>query len=376
MALLATADPAVADPITRIWLTHQTSDPSAIVVNWETDAPGPSRVEFGPSESLGSVAEYAESASLHHVEIPFPQEGTHYYRVATGDLQSAIHPVKAYAGDALRVAAAANWYLRPGLDALRADDPHLLLACGDLVPHVIAPDEAGDTGYTAPFSSLIEGYPELFARIPFLPAPGNHDRQIRLRDDTSGNPIYDVEATAFRRFFPLPEDGRRYFFDVPAFGVRFIALDLSHIPDMGTRFQSCQAIDRASPQFRWYRNLMRGRSQRFVVPYYNEQHNAVRHIDRGAWETLLRQGSAALSGFGSFAERAEAKGLPYFNTALKTGDDLRDPQASKFYAATANYVLMTFPKEGDTMTVELKGLDGAVLDRSAWPGRPKPGNRR
>jgi hypothetical protein len=28
------------------------------------------------------------------------------------------------------------------------------------------------------------------------------------------------------------------------------------------------------------------------------------------------------------------------------------------------------------MTVELKKTDGTVLDRSEWPGRPKPGNRQ
>lgn len=376
LCLSAATRPAHAADITRLWLTHNTGDPSALVVNWETDAPGPSRVDYGPTEALGESVERADPVQLHHVSIPFPAEGVLYYRVTTGDAQSAVFPVKSYSGDTLRIAAAANWYLWPSLDAVLADDPHLLLSCGDKVIDVASLESPGAPGYTAPFSRLVGLYPDLFARTPFLPALGNHDRQIRYLEDENESPLYDLEATAFRAFFPLPGDGRYYQFDIPAFGVGLIALDLSHIRDVGTPRQSCLPLDRASEQFRWYRDAIRNRHQRFLITYYNESNANVRSAAGGAWETAIRQGSAALSGFGSFAERAEVKGFPYFNAGLKSGDDYRDRAGSKFFSPDPSYILIEIPREGERMTVKLKGLDGATLDQSEWPGRVKPGNRR
>ena len=43
---LTACQPASAE-ITRVWLTHRTTDPSKIVVNWETAAPGNSVVRYG-----------------------------------------------------------------------------------------------------------------------------------------------------------------------------------------------------------------------------------------------------------------------------------------------------------------------------------------
>lgn len=367
---------ASATPITRIWLTHPTGDGATLMVNWESKTPGPSRVDYGASEALGKTASGEVPATLHHVEVPFHQEGLLHYRVETGGEQSAIHAVKSYSGDTLRIAAAANWQFRPALNALLQDDPHLLLSCGDMVIDVV-PSAPGETANTKPFSNLIDIYPDLFARVPFLPALGNHDRQIRYaKAGAPPQPLYDLEAAAFRAFFPLPEDGRKYCFDLPAFSVRLVALDLSHTRNIGTPGQSSQEQARTSEQFRWYRDVVRSRTQRFMVTYYNESSPNLRAAEGGAWETLLRQGSVALSGFGSFAERSEVKGMPYFNSGLKARDESRDSIGGKYYKAAASYTLLSIPKEGETMTVELKATDGTLLDRSEWPGRSKPGNRQ
>src|SRR3712207_8631970 len=48
------ASPASAR-IERVWLTHRTSTPDKIVVNWESTAPGNSAVRYGPT------AEYTRS---------------------------------------------------------------------------------------------------------------------------------------------------------------------------------------------------------------------------------------------------------------------------------------------------------------------------
>jgi len=374
--VLLSAPALGAEAITRIWLTHQTADVSTLTVNWETDAPGPSRVEFGPSASLGRSASGDGTATLHQVEIPFPDSGTLHYRVATGERQSAVHAVKTYSGDSLRIAATANWYLQPPLDALAADDPHLLLSCGDKVIATLEVDGSPSPN-TASFSQFVGRYPELFARVPFLPALGNHDRQVRPPDtDNPELPLYDLEARAFRAFFPLPGDGRFYHVDIPGFDVRLAALDVSHARDIGTPRQSCLPLDRASAQFRWYRDLTRSRTQRFMLTFHNERNGFMRSLERGEWETLFRQNSAILSGFGSYAERAEVKGTPYFNAALKEKDAYGDRRYLKFYEATPSYLLLHIPREGETMAVELKRTDGTLLDRSEWPGRARMGDRR
>ena len=43
--------PALA--VERVWLSHATHEPSQVVVNWESRAPGDSVVEFGTSPALG-----------------------------------------------------------------------------------------------------------------------------------------------------------------------------------------------------------------------------------------------------------------------------------------------------------------------------------
>lgn len=361
---------AFAEPITRIWLTHPVSDASQLMVNWETEEPLPSRVEFGASTGLGETRTDDAPVTLHHVAVPFPSTGELHYRVSSGDLSSAIHGVKSYDGDTLRVAFAADWQEYAKLDGLLADAPHLLVGCGDFIRHLIVLDEPGRPEYTLPFSQAIDHYPTLFATVPFMPALGNHDRQIRPRMfEPLNDPTYDIEARAFQRFFPLPDDGWKWHLDIPGFDMRFIALDLNHISDQGSGWQSCHPFDRNSAQFTWYSALMSGSTQRFVVTVYNEQHRQVRRQNEGAWGALIQQGTVAITGFGLFAERAEVDGFPYINTALKAGDVYADTGKSQFVERVANYVLMTVPRGEGEMTVDIKGLDGGVLDTSTWPGR-------
>jgi hypothetical protein len=362
--------PTTAAPITRIWLTHPVSDGSQLMVNWETETAAPSRVDFGPGDTLGESQGDDTPVTLHHVAIPFPTSGTLYYRVTSGDQQSAIHTVKSYGNETLRVALAADWQQYPPLDALRADKPHLLVGCGDFVPHIINLERPGAPEYTGAFSAAVDQYPALFATTPFMPALGNHDRQNHPRMfDPVNEPTYDLEATAFRIFFPLPGDGWKWHLDIPGFDTRFIALDLSHTKDMDTNWQSCMPWDEKSAQFRWYRELMAASPQRFVVTVYNEQHRQVRQKNEGAWGRLIQQGSLAVTGFGLFAERAEVEGFPFLNTALKAGHPYPDTGNTTFIESTPNYVLLTIPRGPGKLVAEIKSLEGVVLDRSAWPGR-------
>jgi hypothetical protein len=87
---------------------------------------------------------------------------------------------------------------------------------------------------------------------------------------------------------------------------------------------------------------------------------------------MFQRGTAAISGFGYFAERAEVEGFGYFNTALGTGAAYRDRNA-KFFQVVPSYLLLTFRKGSDTMRAQIKDLRGTTLDESEW--RSKAGRQ-
>ncbi len=208
---------AFADaPITRIWLTHAETTPETITINWEAPSAGASLVEFGSGESLGASVESKVDSRQQHVSVPFPRTGDLYYRVRTGASHSSIHRVKSYGDDELRVAFVADWQDYPPFDAVLADAPHLLISCGDMVHGLVRADDLGDKFFTDPFSHVIGQYSELFAVTPFMPLLGNHDRQLFPRFlKPPAKPIFDLDATAFRSFFPLPEPGWNWYLDIP-----------------------------------------------------------------------------------------------------------------------------------------------------------------
>jgi hypothetical protein len=360
-----------AGPIERIWLSHATSDPSRLVVNWETEKPGDSVVEYGPTEALGERAAVAAATTRHHVEIPLERRDTEiFYRVRSGDDASAVHRCKAYPSRELRIAIVGDWGFAAGkpMEALIRDDVHLLLTAGDNVPSLY---QKGREGPKA-FAALIDAHPALFRRTPFLPILGNHDREITPRGPKPPeHPVYDVEATAYRDFFALPGDEWKWHFDLPDFDLRLIALDLNHIQDHGTTWQTCHAWQPDSPQFRWYAETMAASTAGYVVTLMNEKQTQVGGLTKGAWHEHFRQGSALITGFGYFAERATlAGGLPYFNTCLKGDGDLyKDPQ-SQFHAREDHYLLLTLTAGAPTMRVEFKNLRGEVLDATEIAKRP------
>ena len=82
---LTTAGSTVDAAITHTWLTHQTNDPSNIVVSWVSSQAGDSTVEFGLTDQYGATVHVNENTTLHHVEIPLTaHDATYHYRVKTG----------------------------------------------------------------------------------------------------------------------------------------------------------------------------------------------------------------------------------------------------------------------------------------------------
>lgn len=369
-ALLISGRVSVAAEIEHLWLSHAQSTPETIVVSWKTTDPATSEVEFGATPALGKRAQSSEETRFHHVEIPLAPAGV-YYRARSGNAASDVHFVPGYAVEELRVAiigdagyAKADW----GAAILR-EKPHLLLTAGDNVAslHSGSPVPAETT---SAFEKLIGRWPELFRTTPFMPALGNHDREIRPRGPKPPpEPVYDVEARAYRDFFTLPGEEWRWNFDLPAFGARFVALDLNHVQDIGTTWQTCHAFVEQGPQFGWYRDLMAASDQPFVITIYNERNATTRGLVQGAWGQTISRGSAAVTGFGYFGERAEVDGFPYYNTSVSgTGAKYPDPK-SVFFASEDNFLLLTFRKDRSAMIIELRNLSGQVLDRKSFSPR-------
>lgn len=363
--LLVTLLPHIAlgAEIKCIWLTHRSNDPSKIVLNWTTDEPGDSVVRYGLTAKYGEEVRLDKSTTLHHVEIPLQhRDTTYHYSVSSGVQRSADATFKAYPTDLLRVGVVADWQGKPDLSAIEKDDVHLLLTAGDSIARLWDKCGEGKTDCVRPYAELMDAYPMLFRSTPFMPVLGNHDREIRPRGDKPpAEPVYDVDATAFRKFFELPDDEWKWHFQVPEFDLRFVALDFNHISDFGTTWQTCHAFDENSEQFRWYKELMK-KPPGFAITLYNERNARVRNMAGGRWHDLFRRGTCCITGYGYFAERAEVDGFPYYNTSLNGRGDQYPDSRSKFLAGEDSYILLTVQRNGP-MTVEIKSLKGAVLDR-------------
>ena len=373
-ALLLNLIPLLAEAVETepIWLTHKSNDPGKIVVNWISKEPGDSVVRYGLSKDYTETVRINETTTLHHVEIPLKHRNkVYHYSVSTGNQCSADCTFMAYPTDVLRVAVVADWQGKPDLSAILDDKVHLLLTAGDNIARLWDKCGKGNRDCIQPYVELIAAYPELFRSTPFLPVLGNHDREIRPRGDKPPRePVYDVDATAFRLFFELPGDEWKWSFELPGFDLLFVGLDFNHISDFGTTWQTCHPFDENSDQFQWYKKLME-KPPGFVVTLFNERNANVRNQAKSQWHDLFRRGTCCISGFGYYAERAEVDGFSYYNSSLNgRGNQYPDPQSS-FLAGKDSYLLLTVKRAGP-MTVEIKSLKNRVLDRRVF----KPGNRQ
>jgi hypothetical protein len=371
-ALLATvASPASAE-VERIWMTHQSPDNSKIVVSWETGSPGDSVVEFGTSPQLGQSARVEGERTLHHVEIPIPEkDAVYHYRVRSGDQVSEIHSFKSYPSKVLRIAVVANIRADRNLnfDAIRKDDPHLLLSSGDTAMQYQFATE-GDKEATKSHSTAIDTQADLFRGTPFMVSLGNLDRKIRPNGISMEEPAYDIAATGYRKFFALPGKEWIWSWDIPEFDLRFISMDMNHTGDFGTPNQSCQPFDRDSEQFKWFEETMNATEAGFVITVFGETSGTVRRRAEGAWKPLIEKGTIAISGECYHAERSVVDGMTYYNSSVRgNGTFGHDPEAA-FSDLAASYKLITLDREAATMTVALKALeDGRVLDEQTFRKR-------
>lgn len=363
--------------VEAVWLTHRSATPEKTVVSWKSVRPGPSRVAYGADAACGQTASVAGERSVHHVEIDTPQRGaTVFYRVETGDQKSEPHSFQTCPEDGVRVAIVGDWGYagRPDLTALKADKPHMLMTVGDNVSDIINRKQPGDVANIRPYIGLLASEAAFFASTPFMPILGNHDKQVGPRVNKrpgSSKETYDIDATAYRSVFALPEPGWRWAFTIPQADVTFLALDMHHLADMGTTFQTSHDHRRGSEQFAWYDEQTRNLKTGFAVTLMNAESRCRGH-DKGAWHEMISRGTIYITGYGYYAERAvERNGFPYYNTCVaKPGTLYRDPLAI-VCERVSSYMLLTFDKAKGQMTADLKRLDGSLIDRQVYRAKQK-----
>lgn len=357
--------------VKRIWLTHQSPDPSKLVVSWETSEPGESVVEFGTSAALGETVSVAGSRTLHHVEIPLKaKDAVYHYRVRSGGQASPVATFKGYPSRILRIAVVANLRAdaKVDLSALKKEDVHLLLSSGDTaMQYQFCGENLPDC--TESHGTLIDTQADLFRSTPFLPTLGNLDRKIRPSSNGPELPAYDIGATAYRKFFALPGEEWIWTFGIPDFDLQLVSVDMSHTGDFGTPDQACHPFGPDSEQLKWYRETMEVTRTGHVITLFGETGGRVRSHAGGEWKRLIEKGTLAISGEAYHAERVVQDGVTYYNASVRGNGTFGIDPNPAFIDKSAGYLLLTLDRESGRLTAALKALDGRVLDEQTFEKR-------
>jgi hypothetical protein len=163
--------------------------------------------------------------------------------------------------------------------------------------------------------------------------------------------VYDIDSTAYCKFFALPEKEWCWTLNIPQFDLQLVALDLCHLSDVGTGHQACHMFHSDSEQFKWYKKVMDKSKSKYLLTLYNSGNRNTREAFSGIWRPVLEQSSACITGFGYLMECAKMKdnGFTYLNTSLSAGAPLFDKYNSIYSKQISGYVLATFDKNEKPM---------------------------
>ena len=182
----------------------QFNRPEELIVLWETDAPGPSRVDYGPTAEFGHHVDQTAPTTLHRVLLQaLESETTYHYRIQSQDAQAGPFTFRTAVDDSTPFAFAVFGDSRTSPEQsagvgrqMAGHEPHFLLHSGDLV--------SNGTVYEQWEEQFFSPLGETLAHIPLFPVLGNHEQN----------------SEHFYNFFP---SGPWYSFDCG--NARFIALD-------------------------------------------------------------------------------------------------------------------------------------------------------
>jgi hypothetical protein len=189
-----------------------------------------------------------------------------------------------------------------------------------------------------------------------MPALGNHDKQLHPRGSKPPEDymVYDTLSTAFTEFFELPGDEWKWSFEIPDYNIQFFAVDLNHIGDIGTTWQTCRRYNTNSEQYQWYKYAIESSKSTYNITINNANSPHIRRVENGIWENALENNTAVITGSGYYAEVVQPNETLYFNTSLIAGDVYADPGAI-ITTRERSYVLLTCYT--DSLNISLKNLD-------------------
>ena len=173
---------------------------------------------------------------------------------------------------------------------------------------------------------------------------------------------YSTRVTENHPF--LTKDGWKGSFTVPQYNIKFLRLDLNHIHDYGTNWQTCHANHKGSVQFEWYVKQFAEPFDGYTVTIMNANNPDMRRVEEGIWDPYLKKSSVVITGSGYYAEKAVIDDVPFLNTSLIAGDvwpDAIDPKA-EFSESIASYILLTVTDS--VLIADIKTLDGKLYDRT------------
>jgi predicted phosphodiesterase len=317
---------------------------NGVVVVWETDVAGDSRVDYGLTAGYGSVV--SDSTPITHHELALTGLGpytAYHYRASTNgspDAQDSVfrtaptpqQPVFSFVafGDTRSNATAHQAVV----NSILSFNPSMVLHMGDFVENGLVPDQ-----WTTFFT--IEH--DLLRQSPLFGVLGNHDR---------ASPYY-FEA------FHFPGNERWYSFDYG--NVHFVALQVD----------GNAAFNVGSEQATWLENDLAHTDQYWKVvffhipPYSSGAHGSKLDVRAALEPIFIRTGvNLVFNGHDHDYEHSAANGIVYVVTGGGGAplSALSNPNpASIYFASTYHSVLVTVTQS--LLSVTAIRSDGVPLDR-------------
>jgi hypothetical protein len=175
-----------------------------MLVLWETDDAGTSRVDYGVTDELEHYVEQTAPVTLHRIELSgLEPETTYHYRIQTDDAESDTFTFRTEVNESTPFSFAAFGDSRTTPEQssvvgrqMASHEPHFLLHSGDLVSNGTA-YEQWEEQFFSPLGDTLN-------HVPIFPVLGNHEQN----------------SEHFYNFFP---SGSWYSFNYG--DTQFIALD-------------------------------------------------------------------------------------------------------------------------------------------------------
>jgi hypothetical protein len=329
--------------------------PDAMTIMWETTEKLPGRVEFGPTEQLGSVVHEKAPARLHQVRLTGLKVGEKYhYRVVSGPVSSAIKTFKApppLGTGKWRMALYGDSRSNPALhrkvvDQIAKHDVDLILHTGDIV--------ANGKNYASWRTEFFTPLAPIAAGKPWVSTIGNHE----------------ADAENYFSYVALPGNERFYSFEFA--NAHIVCLDSN----------GWIAKGRDSKQYQWMaEHLKQPRSAKwtFVVfhhPLFSGHKTRPINPLRWDWAPLFLDPASGvdgvLNGHDHFYARCHLLGRlrpePFQATLFLTsagGGAPLYPIRERDYLASIRAVhhFTLFDFDGDQVTITPIDIQGNVFDR-------------